>query len=372
MIKINETYSINGGQGTIVFSEGKKGTVNASYEVKGKKDTGVINGTLDGNVLNGTYHNKIGNSTGLIQFVFTENGFDCKWKQGLEPGPMRGKWDGVINTMNDIQISITPDITKLLQEKLIRPTTGLIPIYNSLKYYFNQQYGFINDIVPQDYTLRVDDLVGVFSYLQQKVIRTVGIDFPIYLSKGRNRPILMICALDPLREEDEGQLNPNIISDWVPFSIINNLAKATKHTEKENLIFFHTLLEKYDLYVTDVYKIFFREGEKNSNSISSYTSLAVHNDILHSEIDLVKPSAILTLGNDARDVVSYLMKITPPKWSDTVDKTNVNGIDVIMVPHISGTANGAKSPILKNFKFSELPGENNEKYARIITHVLGS
>ena len=94
MIKINETYSINGGQGTIVFSEGKKGTVNASYEIKGKKDTGVINGTLDGNVLNGTYHNKIGNSSGLIQFVFTENGFDCKWKQGLEPGPMRGKWEG--------------------------------------------------------------------------------------------------------------------------------------------------------------------------------------------------------------------------------------------------------------------------------------
>ena len=102
MIKINETYSINGGQGTIVFSEGKKGTVNASYEIKGKKDTGVINGTLDGNVLNGTYHNKIGNSSGLIQFVFTENGFDCKWKQGLEPGPMRGKWDGKLNSDSNI------------------------------------------------------------------------------------------------------------------------------------------------------------------------------------------------------------------------------------------------------------------------------
>lgn len=29
MIKLNEQYSINNGQGSIVFSEGNKGTVNA-------------------------------------------------------------------------------------------------------------------------------------------------------------------------------------------------------------------------------------------------------------------------------------------------------------------------------------------------------
>ena len=53
MIKLNEQYSINNGQGSIVFSEGNKGTINAVYEIKGKKDTGVINGVLEGNLLKG-------------------------------------------------------------------------------------------------------------------------------------------------------------------------------------------------------------------------------------------------------------------------------------------------------------------------------
>ena len=37
MIKLNEKYSINNGQGTIVFTEGKRETINAEYEIKGNK-----------------------------------------------------------------------------------------------------------------------------------------------------------------------------------------------------------------------------------------------------------------------------------------------------------------------------------------------
>jgi CxxC motif-containing protein len=99
MIKFNENYSINNSEGTIVFTQGKKGTVNANYEIKGKKDTGVINGILEGHLLKGNYHNKANNSTGLIEFIFNENGFDCRWKQGLEPGPMRGKWRGLLTSV---------------------------------------------------------------------------------------------------------------------------------------------------------------------------------------------------------------------------------------------------------------------------------
>jgi hypothetical protein len=86
MIKYNETYSINNGQDSIVFKEGKGNNVNGEY--KG----GVLTGTLDGSLLKATYHNKKNNSAGLIEITFTENGFTARWKQGLEPGPMRGKW----------------------------------------------------------------------------------------------------------------------------------------------------------------------------------------------------------------------------------------------------------------------------------------
>jgi hypothetical protein len=95
MVKFNETYSINNGQDSIVFKEGKGNNINGEY--KG----GVLTGTLDGNLLKATYHNKKNNIAGLIEISFTENGFTAKWKQGLELGPMKGKWIGKIYSVND-------------------------------------------------------------------------------------------------------------------------------------------------------------------------------------------------------------------------------------------------------------------------------
>jgi hypothetical protein len=109
MLKIGEAYSINNGQGSIVFTEGNKGTINALYTIKGNKGEGKINGTLDGNVLKGTFH--VDAAAGLIEFTFREDGFDAKWKQGLEPGPMRGKWVGDFKVAN--LSSVNYDFSKL-------------------------------------------------------------------------------------------------------------------------------------------------------------------------------------------------------------------------------------------------------------------
>jgi hypothetical protein len=100
MIKLNEKYVINNGQGSIVFTEGNKGTINAVYTIRGNKSEGKINGTLDGNLLKGTFH--VDAAAGLIEFIFNETGFDAKWKQGLEPGPMRGKWQGKLERLVDV------------------------------------------------------------------------------------------------------------------------------------------------------------------------------------------------------------------------------------------------------------------------------
>jgi hypothetical protein len=89
-IKFNEKYSINNGQESILFKEGKGNTVTGEYQ------GGSLTGTMEGNVLKATYHNQKNNSVGLIEITFHENGFNAKWKQGLEPGPMKGKWKGLM------------------------------------------------------------------------------------------------------------------------------------------------------------------------------------------------------------------------------------------------------------------------------------
>jgi hypothetical protein len=91
MIKLNTPYTIENGKDQVIFTEGKKGTINGSYT------DSTLTGMFDGAVLKATFHNKKVNAIGLMEITFHENGFNAKWKSGLEPGPMRGKWEGILN-----------------------------------------------------------------------------------------------------------------------------------------------------------------------------------------------------------------------------------------------------------------------------------
>jgi|694.fasta_scaffold122543_3 hypothetical protein len=91
-MKFNQSYIVNKGQESIVFKEGNGNIIIGVY------NDGTLTGTMEGDVLKAKFHNKKTNGAGLIEFTFHENGFEGKWKQGLEPGPMRGKWEGKIAT----------------------------------------------------------------------------------------------------------------------------------------------------------------------------------------------------------------------------------------------------------------------------------
>jgi len=101
MIKLNTPYTIENGD-NVIFTEGKKGTINGTYS------DATLTGILEGNLLKATFHNTKVNATGLMEITFHENGFDAKWKNGLEPGPMRGKWIGDL-----MEVSGESDSTKI-------------------------------------------------------------------------------------------------------------------------------------------------------------------------------------------------------------------------------------------------------------------
>ena len=91
MIKLNIPYTIENGD-TVIFTEEKKDTIHGVY-----KDS-ALTGTLDGNVLKATFINSKVNAVGLMEITFNETGFDGKWKKGIEPGPMKGKWLGKLSS----------------------------------------------------------------------------------------------------------------------------------------------------------------------------------------------------------------------------------------------------------------------------------
>ena len=91
MIQLNTVYSIDNGANSVVFTEGKKGSITGTH------NDGTMTVFQEGNVFKGTFHNTKVNATGLIEVTFHKSGFDAKWKNGMEPGPMRGKWVGKLN-----------------------------------------------------------------------------------------------------------------------------------------------------------------------------------------------------------------------------------------------------------------------------------
>ena len=88
MIKLNTPYHVAEENATVTFTEVKNGAITGTYP------NATLTGTLEGNVLSATFHNTAVNAVGLIEITFSENGFEGKWKKGLEPGTMRGKWNG--------------------------------------------------------------------------------------------------------------------------------------------------------------------------------------------------------------------------------------------------------------------------------------
>lgn len=95
MIKFNEEYTINDGQLHITFEE-KEGKVIGHYSGSKGGNEGVVNGDISGNILTGSWQVKSKGAAGLIEIEFSNNGFEGKWKQGLEPGTMKGSWSAVL------------------------------------------------------------------------------------------------------------------------------------------------------------------------------------------------------------------------------------------------------------------------------------
>jgi len=274
------------------------------------------------------------------------------------------------------------EILKLLEENLINPKSGINDIYERIQKYYERSMKIkdgvsksdlddLEIILPQNH-LNTSDLIGPFKYLNEEDIRTLSIDFPVHLRKnGAKRKTVMICAMDPL-PPDSNVKSKNIIP-WAPFSLICNWELMPN---KQNAIFFDSLFKNVDLYVTDIYKVFFRicNTSSRSNMNKKYLTLekskniSAHTDILAREIEIIKPEIILTLGNNSRDAIYELANLKPQKWDDDlhINIWSDKKTKLISIPHISKSANGAKAKILNNPKYKNVLGSNNEKYANIL------
>ena len=167
MIKLNIPYTIDNGD-TVTFTE-KNGIINGTYT------DATLSGSLEGDVLKATFHNSKVNTAGLMEITFHENGFSAKWKSGLEPGPMKGKREGILEISSDFNVSIPNDIKDLLKQYLIQPTIGIDAVYTwFFSYYKNQFNG--NEILS-DFSLLKNELSEKFEESSKKISELLELIF---------------------------------------------------------------------------------------------------------------------------------------------------------------------------------------------------
>lgn len=220
---------------------------------------------------------------------------------------------------------------------------------------------------------------------------TKAIDLPVLLSTQARKPTIVVCAMDSLPPEPESEhwqrcgVRPDEgVQLWIPFSLCEPWSRP-KGSMSSNLNFFKPLFEEFNVYVTDIYKLFFRTivngNYIKSNQLPAYQNLAskeganIHKLILSEEIDVVKPSAIVTLGSASTSKLFDLSagikeySLTPQANFIPSYKTPFD-IPHFPLPHISNAANGAKTKFMKQFSICRLNGQSPN--SAIASHLIQS
>ncbi len=257
-------------------------------------------------------------------------------------------------------------IILLLENYLIKPEEGLLKQYELLEIYG------ASDIIPETGFISKQFLNLEFTKLKQvQAAKRMAIDFPVYLTNESSKVNVMICAMDPLSYHS----NDNKIGIWNPFSILRNPEKH-KGSDASNYAFFKPLKNDFNLYITDIYKLYFMHDGKKSNKIVDYRKLTAHKAILEQEIKIIKPKFILTLGKPSKAALlniynSDLVSLTPTLIEGVeVYEVKNPAFKIICLPHISGLASSSKNKLLEG---KDIEGKYiNEKLSRFVIRILNT
>jgi len=296
-------------------------------------------------------------------------------------------------------------IIELLEKKFIKPDfISLSDVYENLIDYSKSDlsnYKILKRKIKFSHVNCLED-----NYLEElnkhSGVTTLASDLPIFIkSKKLDTKTIFICAMDSLPPEpnNKNTTNPKHeqfqiwdeigfdlktnIGFWGPFSLIN---PDVINQNDPNAIFFNELQKEYNLYITDIYKLFFYKNKNNnkfskSNSITSYKAIKNHAEILKNEIEIIKPYCIITLGNNSRNALIKLSDDNSnsiKKWNEVNDLqinnyNSDNGLHqckIISSPHISNSANGAKSLLLKNNKYKNIIEDNKSNDTKKIAKII--
>ena len=211
------------------------------------------------------------------------------------------------------------------------------------------------------------DTTAVMMSIKHSVFKTdferigkgaIGLDLPTWYNIQSSNPRIMLIAQDPLRSNKwYSECQDAILSS--PFGLHDATHRAMARGGKMVYELINKLVSAGNgVYLTDARKYFIYD-HKTSDKYAN-TRKTEYVDILKKEIEIVKPTLCVCLGNRAGSIMYDVATENPELL-----------ISCITLPHLSGAARGAivkRFPILKELG----AGAQNvaEQYANEIMNCL--
>ena len=240
--------------------------------------------------------------------------------------------------MNEIKPLLPEEITQILAD-----------------YFFNLSKDdvlskFHQTSLEIDVTVDKRDLLhfGDFLLNKSEKIKNLGIDFPLFF-ENKGKPNLAIVAMDPKRN-DESCKEKNCISLGSVFAL--NKESGRKSNENDYWNFIYPLTQDFNVYLTDVYKIYYDSIDKNqkvSNKDADFKEFKIsingnkkniHSHILEKEFEFLfrNPSSdqniVIALGKEAKTSICQSFGINLKEDEISIVHDNIK---FIFMPHISRT-----------------------------------
>lgn len=201
-----------------------------------------------------------------------------------------------------------------------------------------------------DVSVEIKELLyfGDFLLNKSEKIKNLGIDFPLFF-ENKGKPNLAIVAMDPKRN-DESCKEKNCISLGSVFAL--NKDSGRKSNENDYWNFIYPLTQDFNVYLTDVYKIYYDSIDKNQKVSNKDTDFKefnisinnneknIHRHILEKEFDFLfqnsstNESLVIALGKEAKTSICQLFGINLKEDEISIVHDNIK---FIFMPHISRT-----------------------------------
>lgn len=137
--------------------------------------------------------------------------------------------------------------------------------------------------------------------LSKEGVQSRQFDLPYFMNFNKEKTI-MIIGMDAKANHKGDTV---VLS--TPYYLQSKDGRETNSNDYWKII--KLLSKSYNIFLTDVYKAYFKMGEIVSNKLPVYKNNSLHANILKNEILEVKPHAILCWGRESRSLVAKTFKI---------------------------------------------------------------